>query len=214
MGPGGDPKDRTGETPVYESRNDWQPEYYDDAEPAGVFGRILRNLAVLVALCLGVAWVAGGFGGLDRTVAPRPAVERATVPERAAPPQPAARASDELIIPAGAGGHFTVQAESDGVGVRFLVDTGASSVILTVDDARRLGLNPRALEYDRSFQTANGVIHAASVTLPELRIGPLVVESVEATVADSPLAISLLGMSFLGRLEGYEVREDGLVLRW
>ena len=76
------------------------------------------------------------------------------------------------------------------------------------------GVNIYTLEYDRAFNTANGVIHTASVTLDRVSIDDLELEDVSATISRAPMSISLLGMSFLNRLNGYEVRNDDLILRW
>ena len=72
----------------------------------------------------------------------------------------------------------------------------------------------RALDYSARYQTANGEVMAAPVTLRDMRIGGSGIEDIPATVTRAPLNISLLGMSFLRRLAGYEVRSDGLVLRF
>lgn len=120
----------------------------------------------------------------------------------------------ELVIRAGPRGHFVVDAEVDGTPLTFLVDTGASDVVLSPDDARRLGLEPRTLDYSRAYQTANGVVRAAPVTLRELRLGGLQLYDLEASVNERPLPMSLLGMSFLGRLQSYEVADGRLILRW
>jgi aspartyl protease family protein len=121
---------------------------------------------------------------------------------------------NEMMVQAGAGGHFLLDLIVNGSKVRFLLDTGASEVMLTPDDARRLGFLPTRLEFTKRFQTANGEVRGAPVILREMRIGQLAVHDVPATVNESPMAISLLGMSFLARLQGYEVRDNRLVLRW
>ena len=107
-----------------------------------------------------------------------------------------------------------VCAEVEGVEILFLVDTGASQVILTAEDAERLGHRVDFLEFSERFQTANGEIRGAPLLLSELRIGDLEIEDVRASVIRAPMSTSLLGMSFLSRLEGYEVGEEGLILRW
>ena len=120
----------------------------------------------------------------------------------------------ETVIPAGRNGHFLVTAEVEGVEILFLVDTGASQVILTAEDAERLGHRVEFLEFSERFQTANGEIRGAPLLLSELRIGDLEIEDVRASVIRAPMSTSLLGMSFLSRLAGYEVGEEGLILRW
>jgi clan AA aspartic protease (TIGR02281 family) len=120
----------------------------------------------------------------------------------------------ELVIRAWPRGHFVVDAEVEGTPLTFLVDTGASDVVLSPDDARRLGLEPRTLDYSREYQTANGVVRAAPVTLRELRLGQLQLYDLDASVNERPLPMSLLGMSFLDRLQSYEVTDGRLVLRW
>jgi aspartyl protease family protein len=120
----------------------------------------------------------------------------------------------ELVIRAGPHGHFMVDAEVDGTPLTFLIDTGASDIVLSQADARRLGLEPRTLDYSRSYQTANGVVRAAPVELRELRLGQLRLYELDASVNERPLPVSLLGMSFLGRLQGYEVTDGRLILRW
>ena len=82
------------------------------------------------------------------------------------------------------------------------------------EDAKRIGINTGALRFTREYQTANGLIRAAPVTLRDVSISQLRVRNVEATVSEAPMGISLLGMSFLGELSGYEVRGDRLILRW
>jgi clan AA aspartic protease (TIGR02281 family) len=120
----------------------------------------------------------------------------------------------EMIIPAGAHGHFLVEAVVEGTPLAFVVDTGASDVVLTPADAKRLGFRADELRFTRRYQTANGVVAAAPVTLRELRIGQFSAFDVEASVNGAPLAVSLLGMSFLRQLRGYEVDNDRLILRW
>lgn len=114
----------------------------------------------------------------------------------------------------GGGGQFVVRAVVNGIDVDFLVDSGASSVVLAPQDARRLGYRQGQLRFTGSAETANGRVRLAPVNLRELRIGQLSRRSLPAVVNEAPMAISLLGMSFLRSLEGWEVRGDRLVLRW
>ena len=118
----------------------------------------------------------------------------------------------EISFRAGRGGHFAVEALVEGVAISFLVDTGATEVVLTKADARRLGLDPEALAYTRSYQTANGTVIGAPLQLDRIAIGPVVVDNVRASVNSAPMEGSLLGMSFLGRIGGYRVAGDVLTL--
>jgi aspartyl protease family protein len=120
----------------------------------------------------------------------------------------------EYVVEAGPGGHYVIEASVNGAPVTFLVDTGASDIVLTVDDARRIGLQPRTLDYSERYATANGEVRGAPVTLRELRIGQLRLFDVAASVNEAPLGISLLGMDFLEQLSSYEVERGRLVLRW
>ena len=97
--------------------------------------------------------------------------------------------------------------------VRFLVDTGASTVALSPADARAAGINPNALLFDKTTATANGVVRVAPVLLREIRIEQLLIENVPAVV-DANLNGSLLGMSFLSRLKSFEMREGALTFSW
>jgi aspartyl protease family protein len=112
------------------------------------------------------------------------------------------------------GGHFYVEARVEGVPIRFLVDTGASRVVLSQADARRIGIDPARLGYSLRIATANGEARAASVMLTAIEVRDHRVEGVRALVNEAPMSHSLLGMSFLDRLDGYEVRDGALVLRW
>jgi len=110
-------------------------------------------------------------------------------------------------------GHFWVNARVDGREIRFLVDTGASDVALTREDARRIGFDPARLSYSRMVMTANGRAPSAPVRLGSVTIGSISLSGVEASVAGHGLKASLLGLSFLDRLSGYEVRGDRMILR-
>jgi len=113
----------------------------------------------------------------------------------------------------GRDGHFHANGSVDGTPIRFLVDTGASVVVLTDADARRAGIDTDGLTYDVSVNTANGRTTAAGVRLDSLEIAGLTRSRVEAMVArPEALTSSLLGMSFLGSLGGVEIRGDRLVL--
>ncbi len=111
-------------------------------------------------------------------------------------------------------GDFDVHAEINGARVAMVLDTGASSVVLTREDAKAAGLPLEVLSYTVNIDTANGRTRAAPVVLDRIAIGGLVERSVEALVAQpGQLKTSLLGMSFLNRLQSWEVRGDRLLLR-
>ena len=111
-------------------------------------------------------------------------------------------------------GDFAIAAEINGARVHMVLDTGASSVVLTPDDAKTAGLPLDLLNYSVSIDTANGRTRAAPVKLDRIAIGGLVEHAVDALVVQpGQLKTSLLGMSFLNRLQSWEVRGDRLLLR-
>ena len=121
---------------------------------------------------------------------------------------------NEMSIPVARDGHFYLDVMIDGTEVPFLVDTGASGIFLNHQAADAIGINFEELNYTIRTKTANGYGRAAPVRLRDLRIEEIYMEDVNAIVNDAPMSISLLGMSFLSRLESYEVRNGYLILRW
>ena len=114
----------------------------------------------------------------------------------------------------GHGGDFAVGAHINGARVPMVLDTGASSVVLTQEAAKAAGLPLEVLDYTVNVDTANGRTRAAPVTLDRLAVGGLTERAVPALVAQpGPLKNTLLGMTFLNRLESWEVRGDRLRMR-
>jgi aspartyl protease family protein len=141
-------------------------------------------------------------------------------------PEAVARASDSVSahlrehtpatavqIARGQGGEFALRAKVNGVAAPMVIDTGATSVVLTYETAKAAGIPLELLEYDVDVETAGGRTRAARLTLDRLAIGKLVERSVPALVVPhGQMKTNLLGMSFLDRLESFEVRPDRLVL--
>jgi aspartyl protease family protein len=135
----------------------------------------------------------------------------------AAVAQPAGDASPapdgEASIAKSGDGHFWADGQVDGHPVHFLIDTGATAVFLTAEDARGLGIDPGVLAYSQAVTTANGPARAAPVKLGVVTVGGAQVADVQAFVIDNGLPTSLLGMSFLGRLTKFEATQDTLTLK-
>ena len=134
-----------------------------------------------------------------------------------ATPAQAAAAPDfgsELRIRVSPDGHYYADAFVNNTPVRFLVDTGATAIMLSAEDAVRVGLRPAQHEYTRLGNTANGTIKLAPTTLREIRVGGFSAYEMEALVSQAPVHVSLLGMGFLKRLQSWEVRSNQLFLRW
>jgi clan AA aspartic protease (TIGR02281 family) len=180
-----------------------------------------------------VMWLVGGFvvytvvvnHQLFRAAAPEPAARPAVASVDSAPADPPVReklqplgqaaplVTSSLTLRARANGHVFVTAMVNGAQIPFIVDTGATWVSLTHADALKAGV-AGALNYSLTMNTANGTGKAAPVTLQQIRIGQLEVDNVEGTVIQGDGGISLLGQSFLKRLQGYEMRGDMLTLTW
>ncbi|OYX45688.1 MAG: hypothetical protein B7Z02_00430 [Rhodobacterales bacterium 32-67-9] len=148
-----------------------------------------RNLGKTIA-------ISGLWGDIRRGALPTEAVVR----------------GDTLEVPVAEDGHFYLTAEVNGTKVLFVVDTGASDIVLTERDAERVGLNPATLNYFGTAMTANGPVETAPVRLGTLSLGGLTDTNVPAVVNGGALDTSLLGMSYLGRHEVTFTR-DRLILR-
>jgi aspartyl protease family protein len=118
-----------------------------------------------------------------------------------------------MVFTRSADRQFWIDATVNGIQVRFLVDTGASNVVLNRADAARLGFQPGSLSFTQDFQTANGRTRGAPVTLKELRIGTIRFGDVAASVNEGELDHSLLGMRLLERLSSLEIRKDKLIIK-
>jgi aspartyl protease family protein len=110
-------------------------------------------------------------------------------------------------------GHYWAEGDVNGTRVRFLVDTGATAVALTAEDAERLGFDPAHLNFAYNISTANGQQRAAQVRLASLSVAGARVDDVDALVIEKGLPSSLLGMSYLGRLSKFEATRSSLILQ-
>ena len=172
---------------------------------------------VIVMTCAIASAVLAGMGFIkldDRPAAP--IAEAAAAPSSAPSngmPSDMATTDDAHVtaIPKAQDGHFWANATVNDKAVRFLVDTGATVVVLTEADAQRLGIDKASLTYDRKVITAMGPTQAAQVTLASVAVGDSTVHNVEALILPQG-GTSLLGMSYLGRLSRIEATPSSLIL--
>jgi aspartyl protease family protein len=128
--------------------------------------------------------------------------------------RPAAAPRRSVQVARGDTGEFALQARINGVNTPMVIDTGATSVVLTHETAKALGLPLELLEYDVDVETAGGHTKAARLTLDRLAIGKLEERSIPALVVPrGQMKTNLLGMSFLDRLESWEVHANRLTMR-
>lgn len=183
---------------------------------------LFASLALATAGAAGFAYtlthpgvVAGFASRLFETVGDvRPSAQaNNSAPVREKPKLPAAR-SGTVSLPAGAYGHFETAAEINGRTIDVMVDTGATLVALSYDDARRAGIYVNPGDFTGVAQTANGTARVAPVTISRIEIGDITVRNVAGVVSERGKSErTLLGMSFLGRLSRVEMQAGTLVLQ-
>lgn len=117
-----------------------------------------------------------------------------------------------LTYNAAADGHFYIEAEVEGTPVLFMVDTGATMVVLSPADALRIGFDLDSLAFSSIAETANGLVRGAPVKLRNIQLEGFRLTDVAAEVNEAEMSQSLLGMSFLSRIGGYDVRNGRLTL--
>ncbi len=159
------------------------------------FGRTLKMVAAWVMIFVGLMAVYGLWGDIQRGM--RPAQQVGT---------------EEVTLPRAQDGHYYAQVSVGGKVLTFMVDTGASDVVLTPSDASKVGIAPGSLVYIGQASTANGVVRTARVTLPNVSFGPFQDDALRASVNEAPMDISLLGMSYLGQFQ-ITIAGDKMVLR-
>lgn len=159
-------------------------------------GRAAQQIAIWGLIFVGVIAAYGMWGDIERNI-----ISRQTVND-----------GGQIAVPRSGDGHYYLRLEINGEPVDFVVDTGATQLVLTKDDARRVGINPDELNYLGTANTANGIVRTANVRLNEVVLGPIVDQDVPAVVNGGQMEGSLLGMSYLGIFESIEIRANELVL--
>lgn len=128
------------------------------------------------------------------------------------PGQSVVMEGDSVVLTRRADGHFHITADVDGEQVEFLVDTGATHIVLNRNDAERIGLEPDALNYSQRAMTANGVVLGAPVVLSRVSFAGIEDINVRATVNKGDLEVSLLGMRYLSRFQRIAIEGDRMTL--
>jgi aspartyl protease family protein len=178
---------------------------------SGRAGAMLRDAVTWLALGLGVVTL---YAYKDDLMPIAARVVGELLPGSAMTIEESSNGLTEVRLRRRLDGHFTANVEVNGKTISMIVDTGASTIVLRPEDAKRAGVDILNLTYRVPVLTANGRTVAARVYLDKVAIGPLDRQRVEALVAQpGAMAQSLLGMSFLSRLRSYEFTGDFLTLR-
>lgn len=159
-------------------------------------GKTLRLAAAWALIFLGAIALAGLWPDIRNAISPRERILEGGLIE----------------VPIGNDGHYRLTAQVNGTPVRFVIDTGASSIALGPRDAERVGIDPNALAYIGEARTANGVVETAVVRLDTVTIGDIRDEAVPAVVLRSELDQSLMGMSYLSRFARVSITGNRLIL--
>ncbi|WP_050603579.1 TIGR02281 family clan AA aspartic protease [Ruegeria sp. 6PALISEP08] len=128
-------------------------------------------------------------------------------------PAPQMTVSGETIeVPRAYDGHYYLPVLVNGEPINFLVDTGASQIVLSAQDAERAGIDPNQLNYFGRALTANGEVRTAPVRLETLTVGPITDQNVSAWVNEGELHKSLLGMDYLHRFSNIQFADGRMIL--
>jgi aspartyl protease family protein len=160
-------------------------------------GRVAQHAAIWVFIFLGAIVAVGLWSDVRDTVAPRQALMQDGA---------------QVVVPMARDGHFYLVLDLNGVPVRFVVDTGATDIVLSAADAARVGIQPENLVFSGRALTANGMVETAPVRIDRVALGGVVDEGVRAVVNRGDLAESLLGMSYLRRFDRLEISGGQMVL--
>lgn len=170
----------------------------------------MRQIVLLALAMLIVGGYAANYA--DREINTAPVPQAAVVQRTAQTPQTSGY-GPSLTLAANARGHFRTDARVNGRPMDFMVDTGASLVVLRASAAAEAGIRPIPADYTANVSTANGEIKAAPAKLDRVEIGDITVFEVPALVLpDKVLSQNLLGVSFLSRLKRYEVANGKMLL--
>jgi len=158
--------------------------------------KMLQQMGIWVLIFMGAIAVIGMWPEIQRTITPRQSVVDGTT----------------IVLPRARDGHYYLTLDINNVPVEFVVDTGASQVVLTQDDAKRIGLNPSSLSYLGTASTANGTVRTAAVRLDTVSLGAITDTSVRAVVNDGQMFGSLLGMTYLSNFDSITIKDGQLIL--
>ncbi len=176
----------------------------------------VASWAIVACLCVGVIV---HYDTLKALIADAAGLEPVTITAAEDPSAPTALRADYpegliVEIKAGQGGHYHAEAEINGRDIEVLVDTGATMVVLTWEDAESAGLYLSDADFTHQASTANGTARVAPVMLDKVSIGDITVRDVRAMVSErNALHVSLLGMSFLGQLDRVDMRSGTMILQ-
>ena len=161
-----------------------------------------------------IAGAAIGFGVVSLVMRQSAPSEALVVQSRAASPERGQSSyGTDMTILADRAGHYWLEAEVDRTTVRFMIDTGATSTVLSYDDADAVGVDVRRLTYDARVMTGAGEVKFARTMLPYVRSGNIRVDGLKALVApEGTMAQSVLGMNFMRRLSSYSVASGKMTL--
>ena len=163
----------------------------------GGLGRKLQHLAAWGLIFLGVIAAVGLWGDIRQTVMPQQSVFAE---------------EGRVELPRAPDGHYYVSLDLNGVSTRFVIDTGATGMVLSRNDAERAGLTPDQLIFRGQANTANGMVRTAPVRLESVGLGPFTDRNVRAYVNEGEMRTSLLGMSYLQRFDRLEISNGRLIL--
>ena len=160
-------------------------------------GKKLQYVVIWGLLFLGVIAAVGMWSDIRQTVRPSQSV---------------ITAEGRIELPRAADGHYYLTAQVNGAPIRFLVDTGATDIFLSREDAVSAGLDLAELAFVGSAMTANGQVRTAPVRLDSIRLGGIEDRDLRAFVNEGVMRESLLGMGYLQRFSSVEIRQGALIL--
>lgn len=159
-------------------------------------GRVAQQALIWGLIFVGVIAGAGLWSDIRQNIAP----------------QQSLALGGRIEVPVAPDGHFYIVADLNGVSVRFVVDTGASDIVLTQRDAQRIGIDTSGLSYFGKANTANGSVATAPVRIDQLTLGGVTDKDIRAVVNGGAMEGSLLGMSYLSRFSNVSFSRNRLLL--
>ena len=159
-------------------------------------GKMLQQMGIWVLIFMGAIAVIGMWPEIQRTITPRQTVVDATT----------------IVLPRARDGHYYLTLNINDVPVDFVVDTGATQIVLTQEDAARIGIDTDSLSYLGTASTANGTVRTASVRLDRVELGEIVDTRLRAVVNNGQMSGSLLGMTYLSNFDSITIKDSELIL--